>query len=147
MLFLMEISADSYRIAIDGAGYGIFDLNVENGSLRCSGGLLTSLGYPPYKIIENIEDFESLISPIDIPRFREALQQQIRDYTPLNVDLRMLLKKGGSRWLSMKGGFQVSNTGSVCRLTAIIVDIDRYKSAELRIHKIAELLSSPDESQ
>jgi hypothetical protein len=52
----------------------------------------------------------------------------------------MLKKNGGTKWISMKGGFQISAFGEVLRVSAVIVDIDRFKTAELKIRVISHVL-------
>ena len=138
----MDNQNDRYRLAVDAAEFGIWDYDVVNRRLECSAIFRTMLGYPPYKTIENIEDFEFYISSQDLPKFRKSLEDHINEYSPFSVDLRMLKKGGGTKWLSLKGGFQIGEQGAVSRVCAVIVDIDRYKQAEYQISQISALLSS-----
>ena len=137
----MTTIIDGYKLAVDGAEFGVWDFDVVHKKITCSPRIATLLGYPAYRVIEILEDFEALIVGEDIQRFREALRAQLEEFSPFSVDLRMLRKNGGIKWVSMKGGFQVSVTGQVERVSAVIFDIDRFKSAELKVRKISQVLA------
>ena len=140
-LIIMENQYDRYRLAVDAAEFGVWEYDVVNKVVSCSSIVRTMLGYPAYKTIENLDDFELFIAPQDVTLFRQSLMKHVEEYAPLSVDLRMLKKAGGIKWISLRGGFQIGQSGSVERVSALVIDIDKYKRAEHQVSQITAVLN------
>lgn len=119
----MQISDGSYKLAVEGAECGVWEFDFNKKALSCSQMLRVMLGYPPYKALDRIEDWEDLITAEDLPVFRQALKSHVEEFEPLKVDIRMVTKNKGEKLVRFLGTSKLGPAAETERICALVVDL------------------------
>ena len=78
----------------------------------------------------NLDVFIGCIHPEDRERFQRAAERAIFGHTSCDIDFRVMLPEGGTRWLKALGRGFYDRQGRPARFDGITVDITRQKDAE-----------------
>jgi PAS domain S-box-containing protein len=77
-----------------------------------------------------LEVFLGCIHPEDRERFQKVAERAIFSHTSCDIDFRVVLREGGTRWLRALGRGFYDRGGKPTRFDGITVDITRQKDAE-----------------
>lgn len=78
----------------------------------------------------NLDVFIACIHPEDRERFQKGAERAIFGHTNCDIDFRVMLPGGGTRWLKALGRGFYDRQGRPTRFDGITVDITRQKDAE-----------------
>ena len=78
----------------------------------------------------NLDVFIGCIHPEDRERFQKGAERAIFGHTSCDIDFRVMLPAGGTRWLKALGRGFYDRQGRPARFDGITVDITRQKEAE-----------------
>ena len=78
----------------------------------------------------NLDVFIGCIHPEDRERFQKGAERAIFGHTSCDIDFRVMLPDGGTRWLKALGRGFYDRQGRPARFDGITVDITRQKDAE-----------------
>jgi len=121
---------DRYQIAIESLGYGIYDWDVEAGTIYVSPELAITLGRPPEQLA-NPERWMEFIHPDDFPVYRRTLVAYLKGETPrFECEYRVRMADGAWGWVRQHGVAQRRADGRVTRLTGAARDITEIKQRE-----------------
>ncbi len=125
-------SEERWMFAIEGAGDGICEWNLENDETFFSKQLKSMLGYEDDEIAPIFEELERRIHPDDYPETRRLLEQHLRGETQSFFhEFRLATKDGGWIWILDRAKvIERSDDGMPLRMIGILTDITRRKSAE-----------------
>ena len=132
-------SEQRWRFAIEGAGDGLWDWDMESGHVFYSSRWKSMLGYADDEIEPNIAIWGELVHPEDKQRVLDAVQQHLDGHTPEFVqEYRIRCKDGSWRWLLARGMalHDAARPGKV-RMIGVNSDITDRKEAEARIEYLA----------
>jgi PAS domain S-box-containing protein len=128
----LELSEERLRLAMEGAGMGTFDANLQTGSVTCSATHLHLLGYEAVPARENTVDlWRSCIHPEDLPGVLEARQQAVQRRSGYAIEYRINRADNGEiAWLAVFGRFYYNEAGEAVRFLGVAFDITRRKELE-----------------
>ncbi len=115
-----------YALAARGSNDGIWDWDLQSGTIHVSARFSEILGYEALdrSYPQGWERFERMIHPEDLERVTGALQAHLEGETSgVSVDFRMEHADGGWRWVSLRGVAHFSEQGSAIRMAGSLSDI------------------------
>lgn len=128
----LRVSEGRWKLALDAAGDGVWDWNVQTGEVVFSKRLGQLFGFAENEYGHHIEDWNSRIHPDDKPRVVAEFQAHLAGKTAkcLN-EYRGQCKDGSWKWVLCRGTV-VSRTeeGQALRMIGTHVDITRRKQTE-----------------
>jgi diguanylate cyclase (GGDEF)-like protein/PAS domain S-box-containing protein len=125
-------SEERWKFAIDGAGDGLWDWNIQTGKAFYSSRYKTMLGFTEDEVGDTADEWRKRIHPEDAPGVYAALQPYM-DGKPGNatVEFRMLSKDGSWMWALGRGMVvQRDANGKATRMIGTNSDITERKLAE-----------------
>ena len=130
-------SEQRWKFALEGAGEGVWDWNIQTGDAVYSRRWKEMLGYAEGEIGKNSSEWSSRVHPEDMPKVMAAIQAHIDGKTPsAAVEFRMLCKDGSWLW-TLGRGMVVSRdaSGKGTRMIGTNADITERKQAEKTIRE------------
>ena len=125
-------SEERWKFAIEGAGDGLWDWNIQTGKAFYSPRYKTMLGFSEDEIGDTSDEWSKRIHPGDAPGVFAAMQPYM-DGMPGNitVEFRMLCKDGRWQWTLGRGMVvQRDASGKATRMIGTNTDISARKQAE-----------------
>ena len=135
-------SEERFKLAADGTNDGIWDRDLENGTVWHSERMKQLLGFPPETDTANVEFFLSRIHSEDRPALETALKQHLSDRTPYSIDYRFLKGTGEWAWFRSHGQGVWADDGRALRLVGAITDVTEEKAAEQKIAHYRDFLQT-----
>lgn len=124
---------ERWHLALDGAGHGVWDFDLQRGLGTLSGQLMALLGYPAQPTEWTVAHWRAQVNPADMPRAEEATRRHLRGEAPkLEVELRMRRADGSWQWVLARAARADGHApqGRVTRLVGTLTDINARKRAE-----------------
>lgn len=120
------------KLALESAGDGAWDWNVETGAVVFSENLWDILGYEPGELEPHVESWMALIHPGDMASVQKALDAHLSGVTEsYSCEHRLRTKAGGWLWSLGRGRVVTrSPSGEPLRMTGTHTDISRTKQTE-----------------
>ena len=137
-LALIESEA-RWKFAIEGAGDGLWDWNIQTGKAFYSPRYKTMLGFANEEIGDTADEWRKRIHPDDAPSVFAALQPYMDGKLgSVTVEYRMLRKDGSWIW-TMARGMVVERdaSGKPLRMIGTNSDITQRKQAEAMVSQLA----------
>jgi diguanylate cyclase (GGDEF)-like protein/PAS domain S-box-containing protein len=139
-----KLSEDRYSLAARGANDGLWDWDLESGTVYYSPRWKAMLGYGEDEVGDSPDDWKRLIHPDDLSRFVADLEEHfagLRDQ--LHVELRMRHHDGTDRWMLCRGIAVHEGEGPAVRAAGSLTDITDRKVAEeqLRFEALHDALT------
>ncbi len=121
-----------WRFAMDGAGDGLWDWNVETGNVFYSRRWKGMLGYADEELGNSLSVWEQLVHPDDLPAATTALAIHFAGgLAPHAVEHRMRCRDGSWKWILSRGKVvEWSAPGKPRRMLGTHTDIDQAKRQE-----------------
>jgi diguanylate cyclase (GGDEF)-like protein/PAS domain S-box-containing protein len=135
---LGQVDDNPWRLALEGAGAGIWDWDLVTNTQTHSQQWETLLGYSGTELTGGHEEFLTLLHPDDVPRVDAALRAYL-DGTALayDVDMRMRRKDGTWSWMVSRGMVvQRDAQGKPQRMLGTHTDINALKKAAADLHDL-----------
>jgi PAS domain S-box-containing protein len=125
-------SEERLRLAMEGAGMGTFDVNLQTGTVAWSATHLRLLGYEAMAARETTIDlWERCIHPDDLPRVLEARKQAIQRRSAYSIEYRIKRADNGEiGWLAVFGRFYYNESAEAVRFLGVAFDITRRREME-----------------
>ena len=132
-------SDQRWRFAIEGAGDGLWDWDMETGHVFYSSRWKSMLGYAAEDIRPDISVWDELVHPDDKQRVLDAVQHHLDGNTPEFVQEYPIRCKDGSwKWLLARGmALRDPQSPSKVRMIGVNSDITERKENEARIEYLA----------
>ena len=135
----LKESEERWKFAIEGAGDGVWDWNIQTGDAVFSRRWKQMIGYADNEIANDATEWSSRVHPDDLPKVMAALQDHMDGKTlAAKVEFRMACKNG--EWLWILGrGMVVSRDaeGKPLRLVGTNTDVTERKAAAEKIEHLA----------
>jgi PAS domain S-box-containing protein len=123
-------SEERLRLAQQGAGLGIWEANLVNGTVSASGDMEVRFGHPDGAATGATATFADRVHPADRARVQRAVEAAIENRAAFDIDFRVQLPDGSIRWVNCKGSAACDVAGNPERLYGVNVDITERKAAE-----------------
>ncbi|WP_319550289.1 sigma 54-interacting transcriptional regulator [Desulfogranum marinum] len=126
-------------LAAESAGHGMWELDYQKGSFWATKQARKLFDYSPDENV-TMDLFEQSIVDEDLEKVRAALTASLAENHKLQVEYRILDKKGRAKWIVSKGRPFYHADGTPSRMLGISVDISDRKQLEEALHqKLAEV--------
>jgi PAS domain S-box-containing protein len=126
----LQVSEERFALALRGSNDGIWDWDMQRGSLYWSPRFKELLGYASDELEAVFETFESHLHPDDRERIGAAIEAHLKDRVPYDVEERLRTKSGEYRWFHARGQALWDEAGKPIRMAGSITDITEQKEAE-----------------
>ena len=147
-LELAALSADYdasrvvWQLAVDAAGVGAFDWDLDTGALRWDDRLVELFGLERSDFGGTIEAFNDRVHPQDRPRVTQALQNAIATGGPYAAEYRVVHPDGQVRWISARGHTITDEDGRAVRVIGAAHDSTGVRASDARVSRILEAMPS-----
>jgi PAS domain S-box-containing protein len=131
-----------FDLAIDAAGIGGFDYDLTTGRLTWDDRLIELFGYRPDEFEGTIEAFFARLHPDDVARTAGALQAVIDECGTLDVEYRVVLPSGETRWVQGRGRVLVDDRGRAVRLLGAAYDTTAARHGDARVARVLETMNA-----
>lgn len=120
------------KLAVEGSGEAIWDLNLVTGTYELSGGMRKILGYPEFDGPHRNEEWRDITHPDDLLRLGEAHRACLEGRTPnFQCEYRICAKDGSWKWILSRGVIVSRDAeGKPTAMTGTSTDITAKKEAE-----------------
>ena len=132
-------SEERWKFALEGAGEGVWDWNIQTGDAVYSRRWKEMIGFAEGEIGNTSSEWSSRVHPEDMPKVMAAIQAHIDGKTPsAAVEFRMLCKDGSWLW-TLGRGMVVSRdaSGKPLRLVGTNADITERRASAEKIERLA----------
>jgi PAS domain S-box-containing protein len=128
----LEQSEERLRLAMEGAGMGTFDVNLQTGKVVWSATYLRMLGYETRSDRETTIDlWSSCLHPDDLARVLEAREHALQHRSVYSIEYRINRADNGEIvWLAVFGRYYYNESGEGVRFLGVAFDITRRKELE-----------------
>ncbi|MDQ0837273.1 PAS domain-containing hybrid sensor histidine kinase/response regulator [Sphingomonas faeni] len=128
----LRTARESLEIALEAAGMGSWDIDLETGVSRRTQRHDAIYGYPEGRSEWSLETF---LSHVDVKQ-RGMVTQAMTEATKtgaIDVEYRIDAADGESRWLVAKGRVQYDDAGKATRMTGVVSDVTDRKEADAQL--------------
>lgn len=128
----LRVSEHRWKLALEAAGDGVWDWNVQTGQVVFSKRFGELFGFAENEYGNHMEDWNSRIHPDDRPRVLADMQAHLSGVTAnYSSEHRGLCKDGTWKWVLSRGAVvSRSDEGKALRMIGTHVDISSKKLAE-----------------
>ena len=133
-------SEERFKLAAKGTNDGIWDRDIERGTVWHSDRMKQLLGFSVDTDTANVDFFLSRVHPDDRPGLDAALAKHFADRQPYSVEYRF--RKGNDEWAWFRSHGQAvwNEQGEAVRLVGSITDISDQKASETKIAHFRDFL-------
>lgn len=137
-------SEERWKFALEGAGYGVWDWNIPDGTVIFSQCWQKIYGYEDCEVQPTAGWRESLIHPEDLPQVRSALARYFAgEASRFKHEYRARCKDGQWKWVLDNGMIATRDEqGRPLRMICTHVDLSERKRAEAALRELNEQLES-----
>lgn len=130
-------------MAIDNAGHGVWDWNMDTGKVYYSPTWKAMLGYAEGEIGDSLEEWLDRVQPEDRGRCQAELERHYRGQTATYIcEHRVRCKDGGYKWILDQGRVVTRDaTGKPLRMIGTHTDISPVKAAQDALRRQSEELA------
>ena len=123
---------ERWRFALEGAGDGVWDWNLQTSEVKFSRRLKEMLGYAEDEIKDHLDEWKSRIHPDDIARVMADMQAYFEGRSSAyQSEHRLQYKNDGWKWILHRGmAVTRDGAGQPLRMIGTYTDIDKLKHAE-----------------
>ncbi|MTD33578.1 PAS domain-containing protein [Paludibacterium sp. dN 18-1] len=144
---LLKESEARWNFALEGSGLGVWDWDIETGTVFYSRRWKEMLGYTEQEIGNGLAEWEQRVHPDDLPQVRKQVQACLDNQIPHYVsEHRLRSKQGSYKWLVDRGMVILRDeAGKPLRMIGSHQDITEQKYSLLRIQQLAKLYAALSE--
>lgn len=145
----IELNAENFNSMVDNIIAGICFFDYEEGKMTpiyVNDGFFRMLGYSRSQGMKYLEKVERSIIQEDIPTYRQAIRDVLKDDGVVNTEFRTVTGSGGLRWLHVRGNLY-AREGKKYTIVTIIEDVTERKSVEEELQRQAERLHILSEAE
>ena len=132
LLKKLSESEARWQFALEGSGDGIWDWNIDTGSVFFSHQWKAMLGYEDQEIEDNIEEWWKRVHPDDLDECHREIERHLKGEVPVyHCEHRVLCKDGTYKWILDRGKVILwSASGKPLRAIGTHSDITERKRSE-----------------
>ncbi len=127
-----------WELAIDAAGVGAFDWDLETGQVRFDDRLIEIFGFDDFA--GTFAEFDAAVHPEDRERVARALDGAIASCSGYTLDYRIVLPGGALRWITARGQALAGPDGTATRVLGAASDSTAQHEGEARVTRVLEAI-------
>ena len=138
----IDLSIENFGSMIDNIIAGICFFEYEDGEMKpifVNEGFFRMRGYSRVEGMKYLERVELSIIPDDLPTYRQAIRDVLKDDGVVDTEFRTVTGSGNLRWLHVRGNLY-AREGRKYTIVSVIEDITERKSVEEELQRQAERL-------
>jgi len=142
---VLQDSEERLSMAAESAEAGFWVLNCLTGIFWANEKTRAIFGYSPEEVID-IENLRRTVHPDDWSLVQRSLERAVHAYEPVNIEYRIRIGDGSTRWISSRGRPHSTPAGEVDRVMGISMDIterrrteQEFRTAKARLAQAAEV--------
>lgn len=128
-------SKERYLRALESSTDGVWDWNIQSGTVFYSDRFLDFLGFSSDEFPGTMESFRSRLHPEDAETTWMALERHLKERVPFHVEYRLRTKSDTYLWFLARGQAIWDPAGDAVRMSGWIQDITQRKQAELNLQE------------
>lgn len=134
-------SEERWKFAIEGAGDGLWDWNVQTNEVYFSKNWKTMLGYDENEIKNDLSEWSKRVHKDDIIKANRDIKKHINGETDIYInEHRILCKDGTYKWILDRGiVMSRDENGNPIRIIGTHKDINKEKLTQIKMEEITEL--------
>ncbi|HYP15611.1 MAG TPA: PAS domain-containing protein, partial [Opitutus sp.] len=143
----LRMAEERWQLAVEGTNDGVWDWNVPTGVTYHDQRWSQMLGYEPGEIPDNIESWNALVHPDDLPACLAATEDHFARRTPLyHHEYRMRTRQGDWKWILDRGKVVTRDSqGRPLRMVGMHTDVTARKNLEQKLHQFEQLATQVSE--
>jgi PAS domain S-box-containing protein len=118
------------QMALRSGQIGLWDLDLESGSLVWSDEHYRILGLEPGSVPPSYEVMRNAIHPKDRPAMEALFHNTMAEGKPVYCEYRVTRPDGSEAWIEAEGQYELNAAGKPVRMLGVLTDITRRKQAE-----------------
>jgi diguanylate cyclase (GGDEF)-like protein/PAS domain S-box-containing protein len=126
-------SEERFKLAVSGTNDGVWDWNMLSDEIYYSPRFRQLLGFGEDETIGSVGEMLSRLHAEDQPRAQAVLQAHLKEGSPFDVEMRLLVKGGTYKWFRARGQSVRRADGKAIRLAGSISDITDKKLADAQL--------------
>ncbi len=141
---------ERFSFAVEGAGDGIWNLDMRTGEMEVSPLFLSMLGYGEDELPNDISTWMNFTHPDDIERARDHMRKYLSgNADKYSIDIRLLCKDGSYKWVHSRGtAMNRTKGGRALHMAGIQSDIsERVALQEREEEARLALIEARDEAE
>lgn len=145
----IDLSIENFGSMIDNIIAGICFFEYEDGKMTpifINEGFFRMLGYSRVEGMKYLEKLERNIIPDDLPTYRQAIRDVLKDDGVVDTEFRTVTGSGNLRWLHARGNLY-AREGRKYTIVTIIEDVTERKNVEEELQRQAERLHILSEAE
>ncbi len=119
-----------YELAQRAAKAGVWDWNVKTGEIKWTPKMFELFGLDPQKHKASFAAWESALYIEDREKARNNINFALTNHVFLDNEYRIVMPKGGIRWINALGEGEYDETGNPLSMSGICIDVTDRKKAE-----------------
>ncbi len=129
------------RMALEATEEGLWDWNIESGSVYYSSRWIHMLGYNSGEILPDISTWKRIIHPDDVVEVMSKLQAHLKGGDPVfEAEHRLKMKTGSYLWVLGRGKVtEYDNNGKPLRVVGTLSDISLEKEHEEQMRRAQKM--------
>ncbi len=127
----LRVSEERWSFALEGAGEGVWDWDMQTGLVMYSKRYKEMLGFPENADWNGLDDWSKRVNPNDLRHAMMDLEKYLDGNSPAyTVDYRMICQDGSEKWVSARGMVvNRAEDGRPLRMIGTHTDITERKQA------------------
>jgi two-component system, LuxR family, sensor kinase FixL len=141
----LQESEERLSMAAESAEAGFWVLDCHTWTFWTNEKARAMFGYPPEGAV-GIENLQRAVHPADWSLVQSSMERAVHAREPVNVEYRIRIGDGSTRWISSRGRPHSTPAGEVGRIMGISIDItdrkrteEEFRAAKARVSQAAEL--------
>jgi len=131
-----------WDVAIDAAGIGSFDWDLETGRLDWDERMMALFGYAPGEFHPHIDHGFERVHPDDRARIEDAIAAAVAALGDYRAEFRVSLPDGTTRWLAARGRATAGPDGTAAQLVGTAYDITELRTARDEAARLLETMAT-----
>ncbi|MFK5913756.1 MAG: response regulator [Woeseiaceae bacterium] len=136
------VSEERFHYAMDAAGDGVWDWDLQTNEADYSEQWMKMLGYGSTELPNTFETFTGLVHPDDLPNVQSTLQKYLKNkISDFSIEFRLLCKDDSYKWIHSQGEVVNKNKeGVATRMVGMHSDINERKLLQRKLASQKQLL-------
>jgi signal transduction histidine kinase/DNA-binding response OmpR family regulator len=127
------------RYALAAARMGVWELGLSSDSLYLSETVPSMFELGSTSVPRTGRELLSFVHSGDRPTVEDAIGRAVRDQSELNLEFRVQLPSGNTRWLAARARVQFDEQAQPSHLLGVLIDVDERRSLESQLRQSQKL--------